>query len=181
MPNINDEISKMPELSEAQFHTVWTEAVGLEGYNKRLFRQVYENLVKNGKIIEPAKPMTRPILKNFFYEDAFYVNLLDLLTHLNISNILVLPDGWKISIELAVIEPIFKVDAEYMSRMLYDCNDERFPENPSTSLDKTIDFAIEQSIDFHKLALLLPKFHYPSGKHEVITKKDLIDFFKPVE
>jgi len=50
MPNINDEISKMPELSEAQFHTVWTEAVGLEGYNKRLFQQVFVNLVRKGKI-----------------------------------------------------------------------------------------------------------------------------------
>lgn len=56
MSDTNDEISMMPELSEAQFHTVWTEAVGLEGYNKRLFQQVYVNLLKKGKITSFFKP-----------------------------------------------------------------------------------------------------------------------------
>jgi methionyl-tRNA synthetase len=54
MSDTNDEISMMPELSEAQFHTVWTEAVGLEGYNKRLFQEVYNNLLKKGKITNPS-------------------------------------------------------------------------------------------------------------------------------
>jgi len=30
--------SKMDELTESQFHTVWTEAVGVEGYDKRMFQ-----------------------------------------------------------------------------------------------------------------------------------------------
>ena len=54
MSDTNGEISMMPELSEAQFHTVWTEAVGLEGYNKRLFQEVYNNLLKKGKITNPS-------------------------------------------------------------------------------------------------------------------------------
>lgn len=40
----------MDKLTEGQFHTVWTEAVGMEGYNKRLFQNVFESLQNKGLI-----------------------------------------------------------------------------------------------------------------------------------
>lgn len=42
----------MEKLTEGQFHTVWTEAVGMEGYNKRLFQNVFESLQNKGLISE---------------------------------------------------------------------------------------------------------------------------------
>ena len=43
--------NKTPPITEHQFHMVWTEAVGEEGYNKKLFQQLLENMKANGKII----------------------------------------------------------------------------------------------------------------------------------
>ena len=117
---------------------------------------------------------------HFFYEDKFFYHIGDLLTFLNIDDPNKLRDDWEISVEISDMEPIFKLDVESMCKMLHDCNEERFPENPSVSLDKKIESAIEQAIDFNKLASLLPKFYYPSGKHMVIKKSDFINFFKPV-
>jgi len=121
------------------------------------------------------------MINNFFYDDKFFYGLVHLVSYLDIGDPNKLQDGWEISVELAHKEPIFKLDIESMSKILYDCNEERFPENQTLALDHQIETAIEQAIDFHKLAVLLPKCYYPSGKLEIVTKKDLIDFFKPVE
>lgn len=40
----------MTSLTESQFHTVWTEAVGREGYSKILFRNVLNALYEQGLI-----------------------------------------------------------------------------------------------------------------------------------
>jgi hypothetical protein len=42
----------MDKLTENQFHTVWTEAVGREGYSKDLFREVLISLKKRNLIKE---------------------------------------------------------------------------------------------------------------------------------
>jgi len=39
------------KVTEAQFHTVWTAAVGKEGYNKKLFQSVLTDLHDQGKLI----------------------------------------------------------------------------------------------------------------------------------
>jgi hypothetical protein len=43
--------SKMDELTESQFHTVWTEAVGVEGYDKRMFQNLFQKMVENGTVL----------------------------------------------------------------------------------------------------------------------------------
>ena len=45
----------MDKLTESQFHTVWTEAVGMEGYNKRLFQNLLESLQDKGLISEKSE------------------------------------------------------------------------------------------------------------------------------
>jgi len=44
-------INKMPALSEGQFHTVWTEAVGRKGYDKHLFQSILIALKEKGEIL----------------------------------------------------------------------------------------------------------------------------------
>ncbi|MDD4970847.1 MAG: hypothetical protein PHT07_15575 [Paludibacter sp.] len=46
----------MRKLTEHQFHTIWTEAVGREGYNKKLFQNLLEALRDKGLIYERKKP-----------------------------------------------------------------------------------------------------------------------------
>lgn len=42
----------MKTLNEGQFHTVWTEAVGMEGYNKKLFQNLLKSLQEKGLIVD---------------------------------------------------------------------------------------------------------------------------------
>ena len=41
-------------LTEHQFHVIWTAAVGKPGYDKKLFQNIFEELIESGKII-PTK------------------------------------------------------------------------------------------------------------------------------
>lgn len=45
-------MSALDKLTEYQFHTVWTEAVGRNGYNKQMFRETLTALKEKGLIIE---------------------------------------------------------------------------------------------------------------------------------
>lgn len=40
----------MTNLTEHQFHTVWSEAVGREGYHKPLFKEILQALIDKGAI-----------------------------------------------------------------------------------------------------------------------------------
>ncbi len=42
--------SMLKPLTEGQFHTVWTEAVGRSGYDKKLFQEVLQSLYSKGLI-----------------------------------------------------------------------------------------------------------------------------------
>jgi len=42
----------MKNLNESQFHTVWTEAVGMDGYNKKMFQEVLKSLQDKGLIVK---------------------------------------------------------------------------------------------------------------------------------
>jgi hypothetical protein len=42
----------MEALTEHQFLTVWTEATGKKGYNKKLFQETLEALKNNGMIVK---------------------------------------------------------------------------------------------------------------------------------
>jgi hypothetical protein len=52
----------MKKLTEGQFHTVWTEAVGMEGYNKKLFQNLLKSLQDKGLISDDTclKPNQHP-------------------------------------------------------------------------------------------------------------------------
>lgn len=43
-------VEKLEKLTEHQFHTVWTVAVGKVGYNKKMFQNVFEELIERGLI-----------------------------------------------------------------------------------------------------------------------------------
>ena len=43
--------SKLEPLTESQFHTVWTTAVGEDGYDKSFFRKLFE-LLSSKKLIK---------------------------------------------------------------------------------------------------------------------------------
>ncbi len=43
----------MDKLTEHQFHTVWTTAVGEKGYDKRFFQALFEKLFESGLIGKP--------------------------------------------------------------------------------------------------------------------------------
>jgi hypothetical protein len=49
--------SKLDKLTESQFHTVWTTAVGEEGYDKSFFRKLLEKLFEK-KLIKNAQKDT---------------------------------------------------------------------------------------------------------------------------
>ncbi len=42
----------MTPLTEHQFHTVWTTAVGKEGYSKKLFQETLAELKDRGLVID---------------------------------------------------------------------------------------------------------------------------------
>jgi len=63
----------MEPLTEAQFHTVWTEAIGKVGYCKQLFQLVLQNLKDKGMIIEDCITSNEKIPKKFFKGDKITV------------------------------------------------------------------------------------------------------------
>ena len=48
---MSKKIEVIDKLTEAQFHTVWTVAVGKKGYDKKLFQEVFEELIERDLII----------------------------------------------------------------------------------------------------------------------------------
>lgn len=40
----------MKPLTESEFHSVWTESVGMEGYNKKLFQNLLKKMTANGTV-----------------------------------------------------------------------------------------------------------------------------------
>jgi hypothetical protein len=51
--------TEMSPLTEGQFHTVWTEATGKPGYDKKLFQEVLKSL-KAKHLILPSPPSSIP-------------------------------------------------------------------------------------------------------------------------
>lgn len=117
-------------------------------------------------------------MENFFYDDRFCSDISDIFEIFDIEEekLNELSETWNCKVELTTLEPVFKVDAEELSELLLDCNEERLSENFDDSDEKKIKKAITESCDFEKLKDLLPKYYYPNGKFVTITKKDLIEW-----
>jgi len=48
--------AKKTTLTEHQFHAVWTEAVGREGYDKNMFLEILLKLKEDGRITQSTSP-----------------------------------------------------------------------------------------------------------------------------
>ena len=112
-------------------------------------------------------------MEDFFYEDRFCYDISCLMDVLDIDeeNLSELPDNWEVKIELSNVEPIFKLDVDTLFEMIMNANEHRLGEDFDE--EEKIKNALKESIDFDKLRTLLPKFCYPSGRYETITKLDL--------
>lgn len=116
-------------------------------------------------------------MQHFFYNDTFCSNLGDLAEILNIDedNVNELKDNWHVEVELSELEPIFKVDAEYLCQLLADANEDRLSD--VFGEEEVVLKALKESIDFDKLRDSLPKFYYPNNQFELVIKEDLIEWF----
>lgn len=110
--------------------------------------------------------------ENFFYEDEFHTDLESLISTIG-DDFEDFKDDWSIKVELTDLEPIFDVTVNSLCSLLADNNEERLTDNFEE--EENIKKALSESIDFEKLKSLLPKYCYPNGKFEVITKQDLLD------
>jgi len=117
-------------------------------------------------------------MENFFYDDRFCSDISDLMDIFDIEekDLKDLEDDWSAKIELTELEPIFKVDAKKLCKLLCDCNEERLGEDFDNRDEEKLIKAISESCDFEKLKELLPKYYYPTCKFKTITKQDLIDY-----
>ena len=115
-------------------------------------------------------------MENFFYDDEFCGDLSNIMDLIDIEDPKELNDDWTCKIELAKLEPIFKVDANNVFTLLCDSNEERLGEDFDSREEARILKAIAESFDFEKLKELLPKYYYPSNEFKTITKQDLIDY-----
>jgi len=113
-------------------------------------------------------------LENFFYEDEFHTDLESLIITIG-DDFEDFKDDWSIKVELTDLEPIFDVTVNNLCSLLADANEERLNLDEEEYEEKAIKKALSESIDFEKLNSLLPKYHYPNSKFEIITKQDLID------
>jgi len=49
----------MTPLTEHQFHTVWTNAVGMNGYDKQLFRDLLQKMKASGEIVDDEQELPK--------------------------------------------------------------------------------------------------------------------------
>jgi len=115
-------------------------------------------------------------MENFFYDDRFCSDLSDLMDIFDIEEPKNLKDDWTCKVGLSQLEPIFKVDAENLLKLLCYDNEERIGEDFDEKDEAKILISINKSVDFNKLKELLPQYYYPTSKFEIITKADLIEY-----
>lgn len=113
-------------------------------------------------------------MQNFIYDEEFYHELEDLIMSREWDeDIDELPDDFKIEIELTTLEPIVRIDAEWVAERI---DIERFSDNNEDREFEKVCEVLDQNIDFEKVTSLLPKLHYGNRKKETITKQDIINY-----
>ncbi len=120
-------------------------------------------------------------MENILEGDRFYYDLGDLLSDHDLEDkedIEKLDDDYCITVDNTKLEPIFKLDMQFVIDAIVQRTerfDERFPEE-SDSTFKKIEDAIRQSVDIDKLNSLIPELYYPDGETTKITKKDMLEY-----
>jgi hypothetical protein len=121
-------------------------------------------------------------MENFFIEENFYSDLGEYIdSFYGEDAVLALSDTWYQNAEEADLEPVLKMDDNYLEHLIdniYDDEIERFPEEPDDTIKK-LNKAFMESFDFEKFNKLCPKMYYPNGKRFTITKKDLLEWIEP--
>lgn len=64
-------------LTERQFHVVWTEAAGRDGYHKPLFQEVLTALKEKGLVSNPPPGAPSPRVKPWRVAGGYYVFMTD--------------------------------------------------------------------------------------------------------
>lgn len=93
------------------------------------------------------------------------------------THIIELEEDWKVEAVLSECEKVHKFDVEELMERtgIFD----RIPDddNYDRNYEKIRD-SINECIDFKKLNSLMPEFYYPSRIKFIITKQDLLDYYK---
>jgi len=113
-------------------------------------------------------------MENFFIEDKFYSDLSDFADEYSEEEIEEMSDDTEWTAQGSDLEPIFQLDKHNLFDILYNCHEDRFPED-SDEIDEQIKTVFNGMIDFDKLNESLPKLYYPNCEFFKITKADLVD------
>lgn len=118
-------------------------------------------------------------MENFIYNDHFHPSLSELLEELEIEELNEaesLPQDWSIEVDLASVQKMIELTHEEVAVMLSDNYVERMDEDANQYDDILI--AIQKSFNVDLFNELMPNMYYPTGKKQIITRKDLIEYFK---
>lgn len=115
-------------------------------------------------------------METFFYGEDYCSDLDSLLGLLDLEedDIRELPDDWSIKCDQAQLEPIVKLNASDLARIVCDDNEERISEDGDDFDVLTRLFA--KCIDFEKLNAEIPSYYYRTNKVFNITKADLLNY-----
>lgn len=113
-------------------------------------------------------------MENFFFNDNFYSDLTECCDYngWDEEEIKSYPEDYKLEVELSVLEPIFKLSADWIAENI---NEERFSDERNDEEISKIMQILNENIDFEKINLLIPKLFYPTEKKYYFTKNDLLE------
>lgn len=122
--------------------------------------------------------------ENFFVEDEFFHDIEALIVKKfddDIETINGLPDDFEL--EISVVdkpEPPFKLELDEVVSLFYECHEDRMPDDEGFDrFDERVTKAFKDNINFDQLNAALPRLYYPEdGRDAVITKQELLDYFK---
>ena len=117
-------------------------------------------------------------METFFYGEDYCSDLDSLLGLLDLEEdeIRQLPDDWSIECDEAELQPILKLTASDLARIVCDSYEERISEDGNDFDDLATVF--KKCIDFEKLNAEIPRYYYRTGKVFYITKADLMEYIK---
>ena len=125
-------------------------------------------------------------MENFFIDEDFYTGIEDYLAHFELEqdDVEALPDGFEQETELSTLEPICKIDKDWLHKaiinQIIDNHEDRISADDGVleEVEKKIKIALLESINVDKMNEWMPMYYYPNGTKAKLTKQDLLDYFK---